>query len=72
MQTTIVLNPSNLARAPLLSGFLGRHPLALTQVKLDDGTGRVVYVPLLTHVDGKDELPDVNMIKVCVCLYRVM
>ena len=26
----------------------------------------MVYVPLLAHVDGKDELPEVNMIKVCM------
>lgn len=34
------------------------------QVKLDDGTGRIVYVPLLTAVGKKDDIPDVNMIKV--------
>lgn len=31
----------------------------------------MVYVPLLTHVDGKDELPDVNMIKVCVSCHVI-
>jgi len=47
----------------------------LTQVKLDDGTARVVYVPLLSHEPGSEDIPVVNMLKVCmyagwsVCLF---
>lgn len=44
--------------------FTIHHWCTQRQVKLDDGTGRVVHVRLLTHVDGKHAIPYVNMLKV--------
>lgn len=38
--------------------------LNMFQVKLDDGTARVVYVRLLRHEPGTEDIPVVNMLKV--------
>lgn len=48
------------------SNFTFVFVLLFLQVKLDDGDRQVLYVRLLTHMDGGDEAPEVNMLRVRV------